>query len=199
MPWLPSFDRIHDQYPMSHRRRLALVAVASGAVSLVVEHLPVWPRKSASAATAAQQNTIATGVGSGNGAGMSSAMPAGGMSGAPNPTVPAAPTTAAATSTATGTGPVVLATVAQIPVGSAVIFTEHKVVVTRPVANTLNAFSAVCTHIGCLLNRVDAKKIMCPCHRGVFNLDGTVASGPPPEPLHPAGNVRLQGDQIVLF
>jgi menaquinol-cytochrome c reductase iron-sulfur subunit len=29
----------------------------------------------------------------------------------------------------------------------------------------------------------DAELFMCPCHGGVYYKDGTVAAGPPPEPL----------------
>ncbi len=45
-------------------------------------------------------------------------------------------------------------------------------------------FSAFCTHVGCPVRwQADAELFMCPCHGGVFYRDGTVAGGPPPEPL----------------
>lgn len=46
------------------------------------------------------------------------------------------------------------------------------------------AFSAVCTHLGCLV-KWDAPKgeFLCPCHAAVFDKDGRVVSGPPPAPL----------------
>lgn len=49
----------------------------------------------------------------------------------------------------------------------------------------LRAYSAVCTHFGCII-QWDAGRgeIICPCHDGFFDpLDGSVISGPPPEPL----------------
>lgn len=50
---------------------------------------------------------------------------------------------------------------------------------------TVHALSATCTHLGCQV-RWDAESTMfrCPCHGGVFGLDGAVVEGPPPRPLH---------------
>ncbi len=46
------------------------------------------------------------------------------------------------------------------------------------------AFSINCTHLGCPVRWLqDADLFMCPCHGGVFDADGTAASGPPPRPL----------------
>ncbi len=49
----------------------------------------------------------------------------------------------------------------------------------------LRAYSAVCTHFACLVKwNPDSGMIECPCHAGYFNVsDGSVISGPPPEPL----------------
>ena len=47
------------------------------------------------------------------------------------------------------------------------------------------ALSATCTHSRVCLVEWDEKRrqVVCPCHRGVFDLHGNVVSGPPPEPL----------------
>ena len=46
------------------------------------------------------------------------------------------------------------------------------------------AFAINCTHLGCPVRWEDgAKLFMCPCHGGVYRADGSVAAGPPPEPL----------------
>jgi len=46
------------------------------------------------------------------------------------------------------------------------------------------AFSVNCTHMGCPVRWMsDAELFMCPCHGGVYYKDGTVAAGPPPNPL----------------
>lgn len=48
----------------------------------------------------------------------------------------------------------------------------------------LRAFSAVCTHLGCLVKwDPAAAEFICPCHGGKFNADGVNTFGPPPRPL----------------
>jgi menaquinol-cytochrome c reductase iron-sulfur subunit len=45
-------------------------------------------------------------------------------------------------------------------------------------------FSNVCTHLGCPIRWDDAKRaFLCPCHGGIFSIDGGVVHGPPPKPL----------------
>ena len=49
----------------------------------------------------------------------------------------------------------------------------------------VRAFSAVCTHLGCIV-RWDPKPDhvwFCPCHGGRYSRDGRVVAGPPPRPL----------------
>lgn len=46
------------------------------------------------------------------------------------------------------------------------------------------ALSAICTHLGCLVDWNNQKReIVCPCHAGVFDIEGRNVSGPPPRPL----------------
>ena len=46
------------------------------------------------------------------------------------------------------------------------------------------AFSAVCSHLQCTVQyREDMEQIWCACHNARFDLNGNVASGPPPAPL----------------
>lgn len=60
------------------------------------------------------------------------------------------------------------------------------------------AFSINCRHLGCPVRWVaESSLFMCPCHGGVYYADGTVAAGPPPEPLH-RYHVRVQGDQVQI-
>ena len=60
------------------------------------------------------------------------------------------------------------------------------------------AFTAVCTHAGCVVTwQKDKKRIFCPCHAGVFDIEGNVVSGPPPRPLKKY-RVVTQGDKIML-
>jgi cytochrome b6-f complex iron-sulfur subunit len=51
-------------------------------------------------------------------------------------------------------------------------------------AGETRAFSAVCTHLGCLVKWEAAKsQFLCPCHMGHFDANGINVSGPPPSPL----------------
>ena len=60
------------------------------------------------------------------------------------------------------------------------------------------AFSKVCTHLGCLVKYdKDRQLFICPCHAGVFDLEGNVISGPPPRPL-PKFSVRVEGHNLVI-
>lgn len=60
------------------------------------------------------------------------------------------------------------------------------------------AFSRVCTHLGCLVKYDQERQIfICPCHAGMFDLEGNVISGPPPKPLQKFA-VRVEGDKLVI-
>ena len=60
------------------------------------------------------------------------------------------------------------------------------------------ALSRVCTHLGCLVEYDPAqKRIFCPCHGAIFDLDGNVVSGPPPRPL-PRFPLKVEGDSILI-
>jgi Rieske Fe-S protein len=91
-----------------------------------------------------------------------------------------------------------LAATGDIPVGGGKVFAEKKVVVTQPVAGTFKAFSAVCTHQGCTVNKVSESTIDCPCHGSRFAIaDGSVVGGPAKRPLA-ARQVAVSGDAILL-
>ena len=46
------------------------------------------------------------------------------------------------------------------------------------------AFSAICTHLGCLVQWDQRQhQFACPCHAGFYDANGRVVSGPPPRPL----------------
>ena len=46
------------------------------------------------------------------------------------------------------------------------------------------ALSATCSHLGCRVKWVDeASEFHCPCHGGIYDREGRVVAGPPPEPL----------------
>ncbi|KRB59680.1 FAD-dependent oxidoreductase [Flavobacterium sp. Root186] len=60
-----------------------------------------------------------------------------------------------------------------------------KIAVYRDYDNTLQAFSAVCPHLGCIVQwNPDEKSFDCPCHGSRFAADGTVINGPAKTDLH---------------
>ncbi len=62
----------------------------------------------------------------------------------------------------------------------------------------LRAFSATCTHLGCIVQyRPDLGHIWCACHNGHFDVNGQNIAGPPPTPLE-AYAVNVRDDQIVV-
>lgn len=68
----------------------------------------------------------------------------------------------------------------------------------RVAENEFIAFSINCRHLGCPVRWVDgARLFMCPCHGGVYYEDGSVAAGPPPEPLARYA-VRLKDGQVEI-
>ncbi|MGW8351390.1 Rieske (2Fe-2S) protein [Streptomyces wedmorensis] len=103
-----------------------------------------------------------------------------------------------AATTSPGGGGTALAKTSEIPVGGGKVFAAKKVVVTQPETGEFKAFSAVCTHQGCLVNKVAEGTINCPCHGSKFRIaDGSVAAGPAPRPL-PAEQITVSGDTITL-
>jgi len=98
---------------------------------------------------------------------------------------------------AASSGPVVLAKTADIPVGGGKILADKKIVITEPQSGTFKAFTAVCTHQGCIVNSVSGGTINCPCHGSKFSIvNGSVVNGPAPSPLAPVG-IEVQGTSIV--
>ena len=68
----------------------------------------------------------------------------------------------------------------------------------RVSATELTAFSVNCTHLGCPVRWLpEAELFMCPCHGGVYNREGTVAAGPPPQPLVQF-TVRVRDGQVQI-
>ncbi|GFO56892.1 cytochrome b6 [Geomonas sp. Red276] len=85
----------------------------------------------------------------------------------------------------TGTEKVVFAET-DVPEGEAKFFqyAGSSAVVVRTKAGQLIALSAVCTHLGCIVQwEKEQQDFLCPCHAGRYTPDGTVISGPPPKPL----------------
>jgi Rieske Fe-S protein len=93
----------------------------------------------------------------------------------------------------------VLGTADEIPVGGGKIFKADKVVVTQPVKGTYLGFSAVCTHVGCIVSEVANGTIDCPCHGSEFKITtGAVVTGPAPRPL-PKKTIKVVEGKVVLL
>ena len=98
------------------------------------------------------------------------------------------------------TGKVSAGKLADLPIGKGkVVAVGSKPVIVIDTPGGVKAFSAICTHLGCVVAWNDlANVIQCPCHDGRFNpVSGAVVSGPPPAPL-PTLTVSVEGDQIYL-
>lgn len=90
-----------------------------------------------------------------------------------------------------------LVATSEVPVGGGVIVKDAEVVVTQPTAGEFKAFTAICTHQGCLVSSVADGKINCACHNSSFEIaDGAVAGGPAQTPLAEVP-VTVDGDQVV--
>jgi Rieske Fe-S protein len=86
-----------------------------------------------------------------------------------------------------------------IPVSGGIIFADQNVVVTQPSPGEYRAFSATCTHKGCLVAAVSDNIISCKCHNAKYSAtDGAVEGGPAPAPLAPM-NIRVDGNDIRLL
>jgi Rieske Fe-S protein len=103
-----------------------------------------------------------------------------------------------ASSASGGSAACALTATSAIPVGGGMIFASQTAVVTQPTAGEFKVFSAVCTHMGCIVNQIADGRIDCPCHGSEYSItDGAVLAGPAPMPL-PAKPFKVTGDSIFL-
>ncbi|WP_326696938.1 Rieske (2Fe-2S) protein [Streptomyces sp. NBC_01754] len=97
----------------------------------------------------------------------------------------------------TPTAPVELGSPDEVPVGGAKLYREQRVVVSCPEKGRYKAFSAQCTHAGCLLDKVEDNEGNCPCHGSRFDMTtGEALRGPATVPL-PAVPVRVEDGRLV--
>lgn len=166
-------------------------AVLAGASLAGVSALAACSASSTTTAAAGGGTSSSTAAASGSSGG-------GGNPGGPQMTAGGSPTTSGAGGgSGTGSGTVLGATTA-IPVGSGKVFTAEKVVVTQPTAGHYQGFSAICTHMHCIVDRVANGTIDCPCHGSRYSItDGSVVAGPAPSPL-PAQPITVSGNKITL-
>lgn len=135
-------------------------------------------------------------------AGMTTPSAAGSGAMTSNGAMASSPGDGAMTSSPSSSAPVggsALGMAADIPVGGGKVYETAQVVVTQPAKGQYKAFSAICTHVGCICNQVANGTINCPCHGAKFKItDGSVVAGPATTPLASAmvtvanGKVYLQ-------
>ncbi len=82
--------------------------------------------------------------------------------------------------------------------GSLLLSVAHKKIV-LPLTNSMVSFyrdflvinqkqnikvlSSHCTHLGCIINKVESGRLICPCHGSEFDLAGNAVKGPAYKPL----------------
>lgn len=109
----------------------------------------------------------------------------------------AAPSSAAPSSAAPSAPAGTSVALADVPEGSGVVLKE-KYVVTQPKAGEYKAFTAICTHAGCPVEKIQSKEIICPCHGSHFSIaDGSALSGPAQEGLA-AVDFTVSGDNLTI-
>ena len=120
----------------------------------------------------------------------------GGLAG-PAPTTGSAATSGSAASGSAAPAAGALATTAEVPEGGGKIIDGKNIVITQPQAGSFKAFTAICTHQGCIVNSVADGTIDCPCHGSKFSIkDGSVVNGPATSPLAPVA-IKVEGASIV--
>ncbi|MEU4394054.1 Rieske (2Fe-2S) protein [Kribbella sp. NPDC023855] len=109
----------------------------------------------------------------------------------PTTSVPQATESSAPTAQPAGD---LLTSAKDVPAGGGVILKDQKIVVTRDDSGAPHAFSAVCTHQGCLVTAVGEGTIDCKCHGSKFDLaSGEPVGGPAKKPLPPVAVVERDG------
>ena len=66
-------------------------------------------------------------------------------------------------------------------------------------SDDVTVFSSWCTHLSCRVHWEEEEGVyVCPCHDGLFDIDGKVIAGPPPEPLWEYENKVEEGNLFIF-
>lgn len=101
------------------------------------------------------------------------------------------------TSTAAAAGQPALVAASRVPAGGGVVLADQKIVVTQPTAGKFKAFSAICTHQGCLIAEVSKAGIECRCHGSRFSIQDGSVTNPPAKAALPAVAVTVHNGNVV--
>jgi Rieske Fe-S protein len=119
-------------------------------------------------------------------------------SSAPDPAEGSAGAEGGSSSSGGGGGVGTTVPASDVPVDGGAVFRDEKLVVTQPSKGEFKAFSAVCTHQGCVVAEVTDGQIVCNCHGSHFSIeDGAPVSGPAKAPLA-AKKVQVNGTRITI-
>jgi Rieske Fe-S protein len=95
---------------------------------------------------------------------------------------------------------VVAGKITEFPLNSGKIFKfgNKPGILVHTATGELKAFSAVCTHLECIVQyKSETKQIWCACHNGQYNLEGKNIGGPPPRPLEEYTVNNRNGEVVV--
>ncbi|MCK1796462.1 Rieske (2Fe-2S) protein [Streptomyces sp. XM4193] len=85
-----------------------------------------------------------------------------------------------------------------VPVGGARLYRDDRLLISQPEQGKYRAFSAVCTHGGCVLSSVEKLEADCACHGSRFDAGtGKVLRSPATTDL-PEYPVRLKDGSLVV-
>ncbi len=91
-------------------------------------------------------------------------------------------------------GPAALAQAADIPAGGGLVLKDQKLVLCKDAGGKVSAFSAICTHQGCVVTDVADGTINCACHGSKFDAaSGERVAGPARDPLPPVAVQQRDG------
>jgi Rieske Fe-S protein len=77
-------------------------------------------------------------------------------------------------------------------------FTEQE---RQELVNTVNVLSNSCAHLGCpvrwLVNAEGEGEFLCPCHGGIYDINGGWVGGPPPRGMYRYTQVKVEEDGML--
>lgn len=75
---------------------------------------------------------------------------------------------------------------------------DRKIVYLVKNGSEVRVLDSTCTHLGCRTRfNPETRQIECPCHGGVYDVNGNVVSGPPPAPLR-AMTTRVENGKVMV-
>lgn len=110
-----------------------------------------------------------------------------------------AETPAAVTSNPPVIGEVLLGLASEVPLGGGTKFKVDStltVLVTQTKSGNFKAFSATCTHAGCIVSGVENNEIACGCHGAKFDPESGMAIAGPARSALGKISLEIRGDEI---